>query len=393
MNKNTNKRIRIYLYHLFLVAFLFSCSDGSPGGGKGKRGDASNAKRQEKAIPVEVSVPTFGLAASYYVTTATLEPSSDAKINSRTTGVITKILHEEGDDVTAGEILLVIDDADQQLRLRQASQKLASAGREFKRLSKMKKAGVVSPTEWEAADNTFVTAQTEKELAELALSYTRVAAPFSGRVVWREVDLGAHVSQGELLFRMMAINPLLVRVHIPVNRLGKIAVGQTVHLNLDSVNDILSAQIELISPIVDPSTGTIKITLKLESYPDSVRPGDFAEIHMKTDQHLNALLIDSVAIIEERNQHFVYVIEQGRSRRQPVTIGFVMKGKTEIISGLEKNDQIVVKGQRNLNDDVLVNLLNGVNTSQAKVTNKARNANKAGSKNKSLHGNKKRGQP
>ena len=68
--------------------------------------------------------------------------------------------HEEGDDVTKGDILLQLEDDDQKLRLKQAIQTLASAKREYQRLNKMKKAGVVSPTEWEATDNAFKTLST-----------------------------------------------------------------------------------------------------------------------------------------------------------------------------------------------------------------------------------------
>jgi len=358
MNKNSNKTISYSILAIFFTLFLFSC-DGDSKGGAGKQVGKSrpSGKNPTKSIPVEVENPQRGLAASFYVTTATIEPSSDAKINSRTSGIVKKILHEEGDDVRGGEVLLILDDDDQQLRLKQAEQNLASTSREYKRLNKMKKSGLVSPTDWEVAENTFKAAETDKQLAELALSYTRVAAPFEGRVVWREVDLGAHVGQGELLFRMMSIRPLLVRVHIPANRLGMVAVGQAVQLKIDSVEDFLKAKIELVSPIVEPTTGTIKITLRLDDYPQIVRPGDFAEIHMVTDKHENALLVPSVAIIEERGQHYLYVTDNGKAFRKSVVTGFVMNDQTEILSGVSDSDSVVVKGQRTLNDDVNVEIL------------------------------------
>jgi len=358
MNKNSNKTTSYIVLTFFLSLFLFSCGgDEHSGAGKHNGKSRPSGKKSAKAVPVEVERPQKGLAASFYVTTATIEPSSDAKINSRTSGVVKKILHEEGDDVVSGEVLLILDDNDQQLRLKQAEQKLASATREYNRLSKMNEAGLVSSTDWENTENTFRTAETDKQLAELALSYTRVAAPFAGRVVWREVDLGEHVGQGELLFRMMSIRPLLVRVHIPANRLGMVATGQTVQLKIDSVMDLLSATIELISPIVDPSTGTIKITLRLDEYPENVRPGDFTEIQMVTDKHENALLIPSTAIIEERGQHYLYVADNGKAFRRSVAVGFVMSDRTEIVSGLSESDFIVVKGQRTLNDDVKIEIL------------------------------------
>lgn len=356
-------KFKLFFFTLVFSLLAASCSDDNQkGSNRGSGKFAGQGKKPTKVTPVAVQKPRQGLAASYYITTATLEPNSDAKINSRANGVVRKLFHEEGDDVSQGDILLQLEDDDQKLRLKQAQQTLASAKREYQRLNKMKKAGVVSPTEWEATDNTYKIAQTEKKLAELNLSYTQVAAPFSGRVVWREVDLGEHVSQGELLFRMMSIEPLLVRVHIPSNRLGQVAKGQTVEIILDNLNAPLLGKIHLVSPIVDPNTGTLKVTIKLIEYPNQVRPGDFSEVHMVTDKHDNALLVPSTSIIEERGQNFVYIVKQSnakisKAKKIKVEVGFAMATETEIISGLKANDQVVVKGQRSLNDNVSVEIL------------------------------------
>jgi RND family efflux transporter MFP subunit len=291
-----------------------------------------------------------GVASASYATTATLDPSSNADMNARATGVVRELLHEEGDDVEAGQTLLRLEDDDQRLRVRKAEQDLSSAKREFDRLSQMKGAGLVSPTDIETAESAYLQAQTELELAKLALSYTRIAAPFSGRVVWREVDLGAQVRDGDLLFRMMAINPLLVRVHIPANRMGTVAVGQPVSLGVDSVDQVLTGQIELVSPIVDPGTGTVKVTVVLDDYPDGVRPGDFAEVEIVTEQRNNALLLPSTAVIEERGQHILYLADGDKASRRDVEIGFVVGDQTEILTGIDAGARVIVKGQRNLSD-------------------------------------------
>lgn len=346
------------VFLLVSLLLISACGEGS-NSAKANRTAliGSDGRPVAKPTPVELSLAEIGTAASYFVTTASLEPSSDAKINARTSGVVREILHEEGDDVEQGEILLLLEDDDQKLRLKQAQQKLKSAEREYNRLSKMGKAGAVAPNEWEAANNTFLSAKVEEELARLALSYTRVSAPFSGRVVWREVDLGAHVATGNLLFRVMAIKPLLVRVHVPANRIGQVAKQQAVELKVDSIKQTLTGVVELVSPIVDPATGTIKVTLRLDDYPESVRPGDFTEVRMVTDKRDNALLLPSVAIIEERGQHYLFVEEDNKAIRKSVKIGYIIDDKTEILDGLESTDRVISKGQRNLNDGNLLQVI------------------------------------
>ncbi len=331
---------------LITLLTLTACSEqpaGKQGRGKGKR-------PQVKPVAVEVAHAEVGLAAAFYVTTATVEPSSDAQVFARAAGVVREIFAEEGDSVKAGDILLQLEDDDQTLRVKQAKQKLASAEREYLRLSKMSKAGVVSPTEFEATRTTFETAQTELELAELALSYTKVMAPFDGRLVWREVDLGAHVLSGNLLFRVMAIEPLLIRVHIPASRTANIEVDQPVNLTVDALGVDLIGNVDLISPIVDPDTGTVKVTIRLEEQAHQVRPGDFVSIKLITDNRDNAMLLPSLALIEERGEYYLYVEENNKAVRKDVKVGYVIDDKTEVISGITLQDKVVVKGQRNLND-------------------------------------------
>ncbi len=352
---------------LVSVLFLGACSEDAPGNKFDPKNRGAGADKNTKSVPVEVAVPKVGTAASYYVTTASLEPNSDAKINARTSGVVRQILREEGDDVKAGDLLLLLEDDDQKLRLKQAEQKLASSQREFERLNRMQKVGGVAQNEWETANNNYLSATTDRDLAELALSYTQITAPFDGRIVWREVDLGESVSTGNLLLRLMAIKPLLLRVHVPANRIGKVAKGQSVTLKVDSSANLLIGVIELVSPIVDPATGTIKVTVKLENYPPSVRPGDFTEISMVTDKRDNALLLPSVAIIEERGLHYLYVEEMGKAVRKNVKIGYVIGEETEVISGITIADKVVNKGQRNLNEGNLLQVINGEVESTEKV--------------------------
>jgi len=347
--------IKKFITILMVASLLItSCSDDSASKNSKGLGQGKGAKAHNKAVPVEIAKPEVGLASSEYVTTSTLSPSSDAKINARTSGVVRELLHEEGDDVKAGEVLLILENEDQELRLKQAKIKLSTAKRDYERLNSMKKKGLVSANDWEVSYNTFQSAKTDLELAKLTLSYTKIVAPFDGRVVWREVDLGGYVSNGALLYRMMSIKPLLLRVHVPANRIEKVAVGQSVSLTIDSISDSdnqrIDAKVSLVSPIVDPATGTVKVTVSLEDYPAGVRPGDFTEIRMITNRRDNAILIPSTSIIEERGQHYVYLDAAGQATRRSIEIGYVLNDKTEVISGLNAEDRVVIKGQRSLNE-------------------------------------------
>lgn len=361
MPKKNMRQLFSYLTLMLMFCVLAGCDDSEskPSGSKsGKSFEAGpNRGMAKRSTPVEISPPSIGTAVSVYRTTTTLTPSSDANINARAGGVIREILREEGDDVKKGDVLLRMENDDQKLRLKRATQELDSAEREYSRLSLKKDGGVVSLNEWESAEKAYKTSKTEKEIAKLELSYTEIIAPFDGRVVWREVDLGTHVNESDLLYRMMAINPLLARVHIPSNRIGTLSRGAQVDISVETLEEPIQGIVELISPIVDPLTGTIKVTIRLDDYPEFVRPGDFVSVSLLTQQRQNAMLLPSNAVLEERGKPYVYIAEAGMAKRKDVKTGFIMGDKIEILSGLESTDDVVTKGQGNLNDDAPIRVL------------------------------------
>lgn len=320
---------------------------------------AKQSAPERKPVPIAVNHVQVGEAASYYVTTSTLEAEAHAEVRSRATGVLNKLNVEEGASVEKGQILALLDDADQKLRLELAQIAYDRASADFDRRRKMRDSGVLAPEEFDMVENTFKEAAANLKVAELDLSYTRIAAPISGTVVRRLVDRGDYISQGETLFAVMDLSPLLVRLHIPANRMGTVSPGQSLTLKAESVPEPLTADVSLVSPIVDPDTGTVKVTAELHQYPARIRPGDFVEVRVVTDRRQNAMMVPSVAVFEEQGKDILYIVEEGKAQRRTVEVGFVESGATEILSGITSEDLIVVKGQRNLRDGMTVDILEG----------------------------------
>lgn len=361
--KPTGMRTLLCCTMLFL---LMSCSQESTNAGA-KAGPNMAKKPAAKPIPVAVAKVKIGDAVDRYNTTAALEAEHHAQVLARTTGVIREILHEEGSLVKANAVLLRLENDDQLLRLKQSEIKLAQLQHEYDRRVKMKALGVVSSQEFEEIENQLETAQAEKEVAELNLSYTEVRAPFAGKIVRRLVDRGANVQPGTQLVEIMDTDPLLVRAHVPSNRLGQIAVGQKVETYLSSMDQTLEGKVSLVSPIVDPESGTVKITTEIRKYPAGTRPGDFAEVRMVTARREGAMLIPSIAVFEEQGKHVLFVVKDGKSEKRVVEVGFTDEGLTEILSGIEPDELVVSKGQRNLRNGVAVEILEGLDSEQGSL--------------------------
>jgi membrane fusion protein (multidrug efflux system) len=258
-----------------------------------------------------------------------------------------------------GEVLLLLEDDEARVRVRQAEANLRKARSEYERGIEMREAELLSAEEFERLENELHLREADLDLAQLELSYTRVSSPLAGRIVRRLVDLGANVSPGTPLFEVMDVEPLLARVHIPAKRMGFVRVGQSVEIRLEGGEEPLEGDVSLVSPIVDPATGTVKVTVEIRDYPPGTRPGDFARVRIVTDRHEGAVLVPSRAIFEEQGESVLYVVEEDQAVRRVVRPGYVDEDRTEILEGVRPGELVVVKGQRQLREGARVEILEG----------------------------------
>jgi membrane fusion protein (multidrug efflux system) len=335
---------------------------GRGGGGQGHgpgAGQGPGGRPAQPAIPIAVARAQVGAISSYYTATATLAAEKEAQVLARVSGVVEALHCEEGDHVTTGQALLTIDNDEYRYRLAQAEANTADLRSRFDRLEEMQRQDLVSAEEYETVKNNLKSAEAEEGLARLTLSYTKVAAPFNGAVVSRLVDVGQNVSVGTALFVLSDFEPLLARVHVPSKEFKKLKPDQPVELVLESNRERLRGRIKLVSPVIDPSSGTIKVTIEIPEYPAGVRPGDFAEVRIVTERRTGATLVPKIALVTDRGEQVVYVAADSTAERRVVEIGFEDDDFAEILGGVAPDESVVVKGQRSLKHGDPIKILDG----------------------------------
>jgi len=328
-------------------------------GGHGGPGGGPNGAPAEPPAHVAVVPAARGTAVQHYATTATLEAENHAQVLARTSGVVSQLLFEEGLQARNGQELLVLDDSAARLRLRQAEVEVAKQSAIFERQKSSFEQQVISKAEFDLAHTNFEAAQAALELAQHELSYTHVKAPFAGTVTQRLVQLGQTVNVGTPLFEIANFRPLLARIHVPAKEMGTLRQGQEATLTLDSNGDRIAGVVSLVSPVVDPTTGTVKVTVSMSAYPPGTRPGDFVQVRVTTASHENALRVPNLAVFEDRGEKIVYVAQDSVAQRRPVQLGFVDETHTEVTSGVVPGELIITKGQRSLQDGGRIRILEG----------------------------------
>lgn len=345
---------------LTLALFLSIAGCDQSGGAASANGNTGDDSGQENArpVPVEVGVAERGEIVATYAGTASLEPLEEAQVVAKVGGQIEEILVEEGDIVSAGQVLARLDGDRLRLQLEQARANLAKAERDYKRNVDLHEKGLVASGAFENIKYDMDALRAAYNIAKLEYDYSAITAPISGVVSERLIKVGNTIANDAPCFRIANLTPLVAYLHVPEREFGKIAAGHHVDVRVDALpNQRFSGVVARISPVVDSTTATFKTTVELDPLDATLKPGMFARMNVVYDTRANAILIPRSALTETEIGASVFVIEADKALRRTVAIGFAQQDKLEILDGIAAGERVVVVGQTGLKDGASVQVV------------------------------------
>ena len=329
----------------------------------------SDEEEESPPIPVETRTPVRGDVMAVYSGTAPIEAFAEADVIAKVEGEVREVLVEEGDEVSAGQVIARLDGDRLRLELNETNARLRKMQRDFERNKDLRGKGLLSEGDYEKLQYDLEALQASYNLASLELDYTQIRAPISGVISERYIKLGNTVSVGDPLYRVTNFDPLVAYLHVPEREYRRIAPGQPVGLAVDALDGPpIIAEVTRVSPVVDPVTGTFKITVEIRDEQRRIKPGMFARIGVVYDTHVNALQVPRSALVEDLGETSVFVVEDGLAVRRVVETGISNRGMVEIVSGLGDSDKVITVGQVGLQPDSRVEVINDAEASLAAGT-------------------------
>jgi membrane fusion protein (multidrug efflux system) len=332
-------------------------------GGEGRAEDGSPdpgttpTPRPEEAVPVEVTTLESGLIESVLRFSATLEAERQVQVFAEAPRRVVDLLVEEGDSVKSGALLVRLQDEEQRSNVARVESQLNRARRELDRQRSLFSQKLIS-------EQTFTDAGYEVEQLELALAdarrelaYTEVRAPITGTVTERLVNLGDHVTINQALFGIVDFDSIVARIYVPEKNLPALRTGQLARLRSEAAGGLeFSGSVERISPVVDPGTGTVKVTVATPRQ-TGLRPGMYVEVQLVTAVHENAVRLPKRALVYDSDQIFCFRLSEER-RVERIEVRPQLQDSEFVEPGpeLSAGDQVVVAGQAGLKDNALVRL-------------------------------------
>jgi len=346
------KLFRIGCATLAGVFLLSACGQGE---------DPAEQEEEDETppVPVETSAPVRGDIYAVYSGTAPIEAFAEADVIAKVEGEVREILVEEGDEVSGDQVLARLDGDRLRLELSESQARLRKLQRDFERNQELREKGLVSEGDFEKIQYELEALKASNNLASLELDYTQIRAPIDGVISERYIRLGNTIEVGEPIFRVTSFDPLVAYLHVPEREYRQIGAGQPVAIDIDALGgQRIIADVTRVSPIVDPETGTFKITVEISDAERRIKPGMFARLSIVYDRHENALQVPRSAIVDDSGTAAVFVVEDGTAIRKAVETGFSDKGMIEITAGLDDADQVITVGQVGLKDEARVTVIN-----------------------------------
>ncbi len=297
-----------------------------------------------------------GKAVEAVYATAVVEPVLWAAIAPVTTGRITELNVQEGQEVKAGDILARLDDSDIRSQLDENRALESYHAAEVERAEKLIKTGALSEDKYDQRKTNLIQVRARINMLEQQISQLALASPLDGRVLWRDVELGEVKEAGKPLFWVGKPHPLRLEAEVDEEDIPKIKSGQTVLITADAFpGEVMEGLLHWISPKGDPINKSYRVYVSLPE-DTKLMIGMTVETNTIVNQKNEALLAPLAAVTDDSSVWLAQVgsMNTYTAKRVPVKTGIKGENKIEILEGLKQGDKLVLPPFEGLKDGLII---------------------------------------
>lgn len=317
-----------------------------------------------------------------------LRAVNQAVVKARVAGEIREVLVREGAAVTAGQVLIRMDDSDYQARVTQASGALQAARGQLDIAAKERSnnralvdKGFISQNAFDNSASQYAIAQANLnsargavDIAQKSLADTVLRSPIAGLVSSRSVQPGEKVSADNRLLEIVDLRQMEMEASVPATDIAQITLGQSVSVRVDGLPQAVVGSVTRINPGTQSGSRSILAYIQLNNPDGALRDGMFGEAELTLSHKSGVLSVPQSAIRERDGRTIVYAIENGALAEKVVTLGLTGNddngAAVEITHGLRSGVQVVKANLGNLQAGMPVRVASGAVAATAPATGK-----------------------
>lgn len=349
-----------YLIFFGLLSLLSAC---------GHKSSSSSTQ------PVKVKVERVGAiqinGARGYSGTVTEE--NGVSLSFSTAGTVRSIPVSEGQMVSAGQLIAVLDGANQNSTLAsshavtmQAQQGLRQAQDTYNRSKGLHESGVISEAKWVQAQTALAeakealrSAQALERISRKGMGDTRLTAPYAGYIARKAVEVGQNVAPGEMIAELMHIDRVKVKISVPENEIDEIQRGEVMMVRCDAVGgEPFYGRVVEKGVDADPLSRTYDVKIMVDNPQHRLLPGMICQVYSRFRRGQTSVFVPAnVVQLNEDNRFFVWVVSGGKARKRFIHFVADTSQGVRVSGGLEPGDLLIVEGHQKVSEGTVCEII------------------------------------
>lgn len=320
----------------------------------------SSVQQEEKPVPVRVLEITSRDLPVVVAAVGRLAPNREVTLSAELGGVVKSYSANIGDRVESGQTLVIIDQTDYRLALKEAEAnlevaqvRLDASKKSFERTKNLLPRKVITPDAFDKSEMDYkssrATVARVKTLVDIAgerLKKTRIRAPFSGLIASRKVEIGQFVGTGQPLMTLVDLDAVRVLIHLTERDYVHLDRSDPLTVAMEaSPESVFKGRIDRIGIKADERTNTFDVEILVDNPNLFLKAGMTARVRVTTAVIPGAIMIPQSAVLyrQDRREVFVAGSDQKAEVRE-IELGRSEGAVVQVLKGLIAGDRLVVTG-------------------------------------------------
>ena len=325
---------------LFGVILLISCQSKK----------ATNVVEPVGVKVIKITASSIGGEQCY---SGTVEESSGTSLSFSVGGTVKRVLTNEGQRVSHGQLLAIMDDQTVRNSYTAALSMRQQAEDAYKRMKQLHDNGSLPEIQWVETTTKLQQAVSAEQIAKKSLNDTKLYAPFAGVISEKNIETGQNAIPGIQAFKLVKINQVKVKISVPESEVSKFKVGQTALIRVSALDErTYRGHIIEKGVTADAMSRSYNVKILLDNKSGELMPGMICDALFNPSGNATAFVLPaSVIQLDDNNRHFVWVDMEGKAKKRLVNIGTQTNGGIIISNGLSENDEVLVEGQQKVSEN------------------------------------------
>ncbi len=305
-----------------------------------------------RTVAVEVSEVKKQLFSHFLEVQGRVDGEDNIGVSAQMPGVITGVFVKEGDRVSKGQVMAVLESSALQQQFESAKTQLAFATNVYNKQKALWDQQIGSEIQFLTAKNNKETAEKGVAALKEQLEMSKIKSPINGSVEEVNLKVGQMAQPGMPAIRVVNFSSVKVVADIAESYASVVKPGAKALVTIPDLNQDIEAKVDFTSKYINPVNRTFLTEIRLKPGQTGFRANMIARVRINDYSNKDAIVVPVSLVREAGEGKYIYVAEskngQVLAKRRAVKVGQSYNGMSEITSGLNPGDKIITKGFNNL---------------------------------------------